>query len=433
MSSADRISVLIADDVVDTHENLKKLLFFESDIEVVGTATDGQQAVDMVKRLQPDVVLMDINMPGLDGITATEAIQGLRLHSQVIMMSVQAETDYLRRSMLAGAREFLIKPFSGDELSGSIRRVNQLRREHLASDVVSQPNPTTAEGEPRGKIISVFSPKGGVGRTTLICNLAVALRETTGKKVALVDCNLQFGDVGVLLNLHSSKTIVDLFTRLDSLDSDLLDDILATHSSGVRTLLAPPRPEMAELVSGDAVKTILAKLQENYDYVLVDTSPSFQETMLAVLDVSDRILVVLTLELPAIKNVKLFLEVASALGYPRTKTLLVLNRADSTGGIKMSDVEVNLKMPIAASIVSDGRVATYALNQGVPFVLASRNSQITRCVVDLAKFLDGRELYEPPLAQQQLTVPAKRNHDRLSGRLSFLRQRERLGFSIGNR
>ena len=144
MSSADRITILIADDVLDTHESLKKLLFFEGDIEVVGSATDGHQAIEMAKRLLPDVVLMDINMPGLDGIAATETIHALGLHSQVIMMSVQAETGYLRRSMLAGAREFLIKPFSSDELINSIRRVNKMRVERLAPAGIPLPHAEAA-------------------------------------------------------------------------------------------------------------------------------------------------------------------------------------------------------------------------------------------------------------------------------------------------
>ncbi|MBI4320753.1 MAG: response regulator [Chloroflexi bacterium] len=438
MPNSDKITVLIADDILDTHENLKKLLYFERDLEVIGSAMDGQQAVDLVKQFHPDVVLMDINMPGLDGITATERIQTLGVPSQIIMMSVQGETDYLRRSMLAGAREFLIKPFSGEELADSVRRVNKLRGDRVARGADPHPGPPSFQPHGSGgRVITVFSPKGGVGRTTIICNLAVALREWTAKRVAVVDCNLQFGDVGILLNIQSSKTIADLLKHLDHMDSELLDTIMVSHSSGVRVLLAPPRPEMADLFTGEAIKTILGKLQENYDYVLVDTWPSFQDTMLAALDVSDHILVVLTLELPAIKNVKLFLEVADALGYPRDKTLLVLNRANSTGGISVSDVEASLKRSIAASIVSDGRLVTYALNQGIPFVLTSRNSPVSKCVVDLAKLLGSQTVQRSRPVSQPISQQAEADHKpQASGwtnRLPFGRAKHRLSASAANR
>lgn len=383
------ITVLIVDDVRETHENLKKLLYFEKDIRVVGVASDGNQAIELSKRLLPDVILMDINMPGMDGIAATEAILGQGVNSQVIMMSIQGETDYLRRSMLAGAREFLIKPFSGEELANSVRRVHSLRTERVSHQSADRSNGNSGppENGEKGKVAVVFSPKGGVGRTTIISNLAVALKEMSQKKVALVDLNLQFGDVGVLLNVQSHKSIADLIPHISDLDHDLLEEVLMPHSSGVKVLLAPPRPEMAELVTTEAIVSILNKLRDRYDYVLVDTCPSFQDQMLSVLDLADHILVVLTLEIPAIKNVKIFLEVASALGYGKDKVTLVLNRADSFGGIKVSDVETSLGNPIPVSIVSDGRFVTQALNTGVPFVSLDKNSMVSKGIFSLAKFV----------------------------------------------
>ena len=390
MIKTDAITVLIVDDIPETHENLKKLLYFEKDIKVVGAATSGAQAIELAKRLNPDVILMDINMPGTDGIATTEAIVANGITSQIIMMSIQGETDYLRRSMLAGAREFLIKPFSGEELASSIRRVRELQLEYVPRQAEARSNghePLNGGTPRRGKVVAVFSPKGGVGRTTIISNLAVALKEITQKKVALVDCNLQFGDVAVLFNFQPQKTMVDLLPHVAHLDSDLLEEVLVSHSSGVRLLLAPPRPEMAELVTGEALSTIINKLRENYDYVLIDTWASFQDQMLSVLDMADQILVTLTLELPALKNVKLFLEVTDSLGYSKSKITLVVNRADSSGGIRLSDVEANLHHPIPVSIVSDGRLVTQALNQGIPFVTLDRNSTVSKCIFSLARLV----------------------------------------------
>ncbi|MEJ2736964.1 MAG: response regulator, partial [Anaerolineae bacterium] len=204
-----KINVLIVDDIPETRENLRKLLYFESDIVIVGTAENGQKAVEQAKKLQPDIVLMDINMPDMDGITATETISRVAPRSQIIMMSVQSETDYLRRSMMAGAKYFLTKPFTSEELSSSIRRVfDQGATAAPPASTMETGIPGTLAGPspppPRGgKLLLIYSPKGGTGCSFVACNLAIALTQNTSKSVALLDGSLQFGDIGVLLNLQS--------------------------------------------------------------------------------------------------------------------------------------------------------------------------------------------------------------------------------------
>lgn len=390
--TTQKIRVQIVDDFADTRESIAKLLYFEKDIEVVGSAGDGPQGIQMAKELRPDVILMDINMPGMDGIAATEAICAAVPECEVIMMSIQGEADFLRRAMLAGAREYLVKPFTGDELAGTIRHVYELaadKRSRLAAAakwVVPPPAPEPAPGV-CGRSIAVFSPKGGVGRTTVSTNLAIALRMLTGKRVALMDCNLVFGDVGVMLNLPISTTISDLIPNIRILDQELMERILVEHTSGVKVLLGPPRPELAELVTADHLRTVLSFLRSHYDYVVVDTPASFDDEILAVLDLSDRILVLTTLEMPAIKNVKLFLEVAEALHYPQEKLMLVLNRADSTGGILVEDIEENIHVKVSANIVSAGQMMTTAVNQGVPVVTSHRDSPVAKNFLDLARLV----------------------------------------------
>lgn len=380
-----KVSVLIADDMADTRENLTKLLYFEKDIEVIGGASDGQEAIDLARKHSPDIVLLDVNMPVIDGISAAAAIRESGCGSAVIMMSVQDDVQYFRQAMLAGAREFLIKPFSGQDLIQAIRRVY----EHSDRPNAPRPAPlaalTGATPTKNGRIVTVFSPKGGVGRTTVSVNLAVALRQVTGGSVALVDGNLQFGDVGVLLSLQPTKTIVDLLPHVSALDHEIFDDLLLRHDSGVRVLLAPARPEMAELITPEIFKRILTKLKESFDHVVVDTYPSFQDTMLSTLDVSELVIVLFSCEMHAIKNVRNLLDVTRALGYPKEKLRLVLNRADSAGGIKAADIEKTLGHPISSRIPSDYRLATSALNAGVPFVIAQPKSKLSRSIVDLAQ------------------------------------------------
>ena len=390
--TSQKIRVLIVDDFADTRESISKLLYFEKDIEVVGLAPDGREAVQKARELRPDVILMDINMPGMDGISAAEVISATVPESAVIMMSVQGEPDYLRRAMLAGAREYLVKPFTGDELAGSIRHVFKVdadKRTRIAA--TPQPNGTTAPESPvpskTGRMITLFSPKGGVGRTTVATNLAIALHASTGKRVALVDGNLLFGDIAIMLNLPTSKTISDLIPNIGILDLELLEGVMAKHESGIRVLLAPPRPELAELISGDHLRVILNLLKSHYDYIVMDTHPGFEDTMLTALDISDHVLLLTTLEMPAIKNMKLFLEVAEALSYPPEKLMLVLNRSDSTGGIRVQDVEQNIRFKVSASIVSAGQLMASAVNQGVPVVMSNRDSAISKNIFDLARLL----------------------------------------------
>jgi pilus assembly protein CpaE len=205
------IRLLIVDDIASTRDNLRKLLGFEEDIEVIGTAGDGKQGLEEAHRLLPDIVLTDVNMPIMDGIQLTERLAQELPASPVIIMSVQGERDYLRRAMQAGAREYLIKPFSHDELVAAIRRVHQLEEKKGTFARAVAPDGTAApRAAALGEVIVLFSGKGGVGKTMLATNLSVALAVETDSRVALVDLDLQFGDIGVMLNLDHSRSITDI-------------------------------------------------------------------------------------------------------------------------------------------------------------------------------------------------------------------------------
>src|SRR5919107_4219723 len=398
---ADQIRVLIVDDIPETRDHLTKLLGFESDIEVVGAAASGSEALSIAGQVQPDVVLMDINMPDMDGITATEQLSSRVPTASVVMMSVQGEADYLRRSMLAGAREFLVKPFSSDELTASIRQVwaREKDKQSRYAPVVATTGggverTDDGSGEP-ANVVAVFSPKGGVGRTTIAVNLAVAAAQS-GKKVGLVDASFQFGDVGVLLNLNPrNKSIADLAGELQTGEAESLDTFMISHSSGIRVLLAPPSPEQAELIGPSAVKKVIERMRGDFDLVVVDCPSSFNDSTLAVLDEADLILTLLTLEITSVKNMRLFLEVCEQLGYGPDKIRLVLNRADSTLGIRVADVEHSIGRKVDHTIVSDGRSVVYALNRGVPFFLSNREAQVSQDILRLAQAVAGERVASP--------------------------------------
>ena len=399
---ADQIRVLVVDDIPETRDHLTKLLGFESDIDVVGSAASGREALEMAVRLSPDVILMDINMPDMDGIAATEQLSSTFPSAAVVMMSVQGEADYLRRSMLAGAREFLVKPFSSDELTASIRQISARERDkqsRMAVASLAASNGSGAAvgsggasgrtGEP-GVVVAVFSPKGGVGRTTVAVNLAVAAATELGKKVVIMDGSFQFGDVGVLLNLNPrSKSIADLIPELDAGELDSIDTFLINHTAGIRVLLAPPSPETAEMITAAGVKKVVETLRRDHDLVVVDCTSYFNDTTLAILDAADVILTMLSLEITSIKNMRLFLEVAEQLGYESGKVRLILNRADSALGIRVADVEHSIGRKVDETIVSDGRSVVYALNRGVPFFLSNREAQVSQDILRLARSVVG--------------------------------------------
>ena len=386
------IKVLIVDDIPETREHLSRLLGLERDLDVAGTVGSGEEAIRVAMELRPDVIVMDINMPGMDGVAAAEIISQRLPSSLIIMMSVHGEADQLKRAISAGAREFLVKPFSGDEFSTSIRRVYEREVGRRTQFEASMPTPAPAavsldDGD--HQVIAVFSPKGGAGRTTIATNLAVALHRETGARVCLMDANFQFGDVGVLLNLNPKNSSIADAVETEEPDGDIIDSVTIEHSAGIRVLLAPPAPEGADLVTPPYVRKIVEHLRAVNDYVVIDLPAGLSDHSLAVMDLADTIVVLASLEITTIKNVRLFLEVADQLEYSRSKVRLVINRADAAQGIRIADVEASVRRPIDSTIVSDGRLAVLAVNRGVPFVVSHPDSVLSRDITKLARTLAG--------------------------------------------
>lgn len=381
-----RIGVLIVDDISETRESVRRLLQFETDIEVIGEAGAGSEALLLAESLHPDIVLMDINMPDMDGIRATELLSLRVPDCAVIIMSVQEEQDYLRRAMMAGAREYIVKPFTGSELSSTIARVYEIesrKREALGK----QPEApiVTPEKTRRGQIISFFSTKGGVGKTSLATNLAVELARSGKYRVLLIDLNLQFGDVCVFLNLAPKRSIADL-AQSGSLQYSEIQSFLLTHSTGIQVLAAPTRPEYADLVSAEQVEQILQEVKPHFDFIICDTVNRFDEISLLSLDLAEKIFLIVGMDVPALKNTKLSLETMEGLHY-LDKVSAVLNRSGKELGLELKDVEKALNIKVDFEIPSDGRSVLTALNQGVPFVSCHPQSKATEGIRNIAQTL----------------------------------------------
>lgn len=397
MPVGDKIRVVIVDDVSETRENVRKLLQFESDVDVVGLARTGKEAIQISQELNPDVVLMDINMPDMDGITATETIRSHQPAVQVVILSVQSDQNYMRRAMLAGARDFLTKPPMGDELISAIRRAGAMAQAERSKNIQVQPIPAAGNigmlggyNVPQGKIVTVYSPKGGSGCTTIAVNLALTLHNED-TRVALVDANLQYGDVAVFVNEQGKNTIVDLAPRAEELDPEIVEEVMLKHSSsGLHILAAPSRPEYAEKVSSGQFAKVLEYLKQMYAYVVVDTASLLTDVTLAAIDASDLIVLVSTQDIPSIKNCRLFLDLSQTLGIERERILFAMNRYDKRINITPERVAENLKQEVSSVIPLDEATVMKAVNRGIPFVLESRNQPASRGILTLAESVRAR-------------------------------------------
>jgi len=398
--AGEKIRVLIVDDVAETRENIRKLLQFESDVEVVGTARSGNEGIQLSSEMDPDVVLMDINMPDVDGITATEQIRQRMPHIQVIILSVQGDQNYMRRAMLAGARDFLTKPPMGDELISAVRRAGEMARlERMKSSssraIPASMSSTLAPSMPamplsRGKVVAVYSPKGGAGCTTVAVNLALALHNDDTRAV-IVDGNLQYGDVAIFFNEQGKNTIADLAPRADELEAEIVEGVLLKHGpSGIHILAAPTRLEQADKVSADQFTKVIDFLRRMYAYVVVDVSGHLNDIAIAAVDLSDAIVLLTTQDIPAIKNARLFLDILQTLGVSRDRIIFAMNRYDKRIPITPERVGENLKQEVAATIPLDERTAIPAVNRGVPFMMDNKSQPVARGIYSLAEVVRAR-------------------------------------------
>jgi pilus assembly protein CpaE len=386
---ADPIKILLVDDIAEVRENTRKLLAFEQDFEVVGSSGSRMDGIRQAKELEPDIIIMDINMPDIDGISATQQVKQVLPATGVIMMSVNSDRDYLRRAMNAGASDFLTKPPNMEDLYSTIRSVYKLmepqrQTQKMLSEGAFTPQKTEETeggGDRAGHIVVAFSPKGGVGTTTIATNLASALM-SANTKVLLIDADIQFGDINTFLNLKPQSTLADIVENAEDLDVDYFENIVVTHPSGIKVLLGPERPEFAERVYAlpGALAEIIRKIRYHYDFVVIDTASRLDEITVGLCDLATILLMVCTPTLPAIRGVHLALNLFDKL-YENdlNKIKIVLSKvSEERRGSKLTinsdKIASYLKREIYAAIPSDEKAILQAINKGIPAIAAERNT-----------------------------------------------------------
>lgn len=361
------IKIIIADDVKDMRDMIIKMLGASRlEYEIVATCENGEEVLDTFKRKKADIVLMDINMPVMNGLEATEVITGLYPHVQVIMMSVQHETEYLKKAMLAGAKAYVMKPVDMVELIETIETTFE-RAKLLAPVSVSNEKVYDA------KIISFFSAKGGVGNTSVALNAGIIFHEMLGKKVLIVDLDLRFGDIALMMNRQNETTIKELMDDSPIEEYSDVSSYLFSYKEGLDFLFAPKDPESAEYISKDRVHKFLELVKRHYEIIVIDTGVNFDEVTLAALDLSEKVVIVSNQEVTGIKNTKVCLKVMQTLNYDYSKIKLLINLSDDKFGISKSNVQKAFDYEILGFIPEDVKLVRNAINTGIPFAM-TKNS-----------------------------------------------------------
>jgi pilus assembly protein CpaE len=371
------------------------------------TVASANASPSEILALRPDVILLRVSPPDVSApLALCRAITTSLPQCPVIVYGAAPDTTLLQNAMVAGARRFLTAPFPRETL---LRAIAETRAQTpvlapmeaapaaVGPSLVSGSFPEPAQ---RARLVTVFSPKGGVGTTTLAVNLAIGLK-LRQQATALVDANISCGNVEVFLNINPTSSILQLVSSGQYNDSRVIRGHLLEHrESGIEVLLSPVQPEQSEMITGEHLRSILNLMQDQFNYVVVDTPASYEERVLITLEMADTIVVPVAPDLAAVRNLVAFLRVMRLLGSEEDKQILVLMRANSVPQAQVKDIERFLGRPFDHHVVSDGRRTTQAINEGTPVVQRDRESRIAADFLALAERLTEKSrkarTIEPP-------------------------------------
>jgi pilus assembly protein CpaE len=351
-------------------EEVHSALAHHDEIELLGSSLNVSAAVEEFSTWDVEVVLYATNGPTL----STHELAGIREHtmSPIVLLAPASEPSLLEQALAADVADALLLPQPAEGVIFAIRKV-AARREAQSVDT-------------SGRIITVFSPKGGTGKTITATNLGVAVAVCHQQRTLLIDLDLQFGDAAVALGLEPQSTIYDLVTAPGELDAEKLQGYTTHHECGLELVAAPSLPEEAELVAIPKLVRLLEVARESFDVVVVDTAPFLHGPVLTALDHSDELLLMATLDVPTLKNVRQSLQTLEQISFPSDRIALVLNRATAQAGIKRGDVEVALDRRVSY-VIPDDPAAQLAVNRGLAVLLAEPESAFAQAVKQAAASL----------------------------------------------
>lgn len=346
---------------------------------------------DALNAIEGGNLRMVILGPSYADEDALDAVRNLRAADPTLISLVVAESvtaGLLRAAMQRGVSDVIEAPLTEEKIASAISQ--------FSSDVLKMqasrpgPSPAPTGGPPSGEIVTVMSAKGGSGKTVTATNLAVLLAQQPDSKVCLVDADLQFGDVCLVLQLEPKFTVVNAASELHRLDAELLNSILTSHHTGLKVLAAPLEPAFADDITTAGLLQIIELLKTMFDYVVVDTASLLDELLLSLLEKSDQVLMVIDMDLPSVKNAKLALETLRLLKFPTNKVRLVLNRSNARARLDDREIEGALKSQIQARIPSDGDVAA-SVNEGRPMVESQPKSKVAKGFAEVMELVTGEK------------------------------------------
>lgn len=375
-------NLLVVDQDDDFVASAKQL--FDGSLPVARTLEEASQTIASGK------LRMVLIGPSYSDDEAMEQVRAL--HNQdpsLVLMLVADEVtaDLLRKSMRAGVSDVLEAPLDEAKIEAAIEQfAHDVLHRRTSTPAPTSPDPATPRDT--GRIVTVTSAKGGSGKTVLATNISLVLNRLPDTKVCLVDADLQFGDVCLVLQLEPRFTMVNAAHELHHLDAELLDSLLTEHPSGLKVLAAPLEPAFADDITTAGLMQMLDVLKETYDYIIVDTAAMLDELILSLIEKSDDILMLVDMDLPSVKNAKLALETLRLLKFSTADVQLVMNRSNSKAKLDNKEIEGALKMHIAASIPSDAVVAA-SVNEGRPVVETDPKSKVAKGFESVAELIAG--------------------------------------------
>jgi len=373
---SETIRTLIALDADADRDVVQSALPSEADIQIVGFVEGFEESWNALQATSTDLLV--VACPGYSD-RALFFIEGaVKQHPDrpIVVICETSPNGFVRRVFEAGADDIVTLPESPDRVLFALQKA-----------VARKQGAAVATGLALSPMICVLGPKGGTGKTLTSSNLAVSLARK-GRKVALVDLDLQFGDIGLALGLKPERTIYDLAKSAGSLDADKVDDYLIEHPSGVRVLMGPTRPDQAAAITVEFLREVYANLRSTHDFVVVDTAPGFTPEVIASVDSSSHICMVGMLDSLSLKNTKLGLETLELMGYDPERIRLVLNRSDTRVGIARDEVEAIIAR-VPDILVPSDRDIPRSFNEGVPIVSSKSKSEAARAFVELAALYVG--------------------------------------------
>lgn len=337
----------------------------------------------------PDIILIDHMLDNQPTMDIIDDIAQQFPETALVAILPHSDPVEVQQVMLAGARGFIIQPFTQINLLSTLRRVHELESRRQKNPGASQFQ--QADTMRPLRTVTVFSPRGGVGTSTIAANLALALHETTDQRVLLMEGKLAFGHLDVMLNIRTQNTIADLIPHANSLDESLIEDVIIKHGSGLHVLLAPGNLQVSQGIRPDDLYTVFVQVQKRYDLVVIDGGSSLNDNTVTLMDASDKIIILTTPDLASMHDVSRFVQVSRSLAYSPDKFLFVLNREGMTGGIRTNDLTAALNQHLFAKIPDDGGNVIRCVNRGIPLLMRYPRSQTSKAVKELSKKLSSMQ------------------------------------------